>query len=207
MSEENVEAVRELFERFAEIEFERIREAFEASSSLAEAAPRVGELGHWQLQRLDPEIEIDASAMPGIPEGNLAHGHQGWFQFWRAWLTVWESFEYEPRRWHDDGDHVVGVCAARSAQGRARVRNADEQRLDLRGREGRPPADVRHLGRGDGGRSPLGAAARGEGRGARAGRVRFLFRCERFREDGAGARCGRTSRHRPPQTWRLHPLT
>ena len=107
MSEENVEAVRELFERFAEIEFERIREAFEASSSLAEAAPRVGELGKWQLHRLDPEVEIDASAMPGIPEGNLAHGHQGWFEFWRAWLTVWESFGYEPRRWHDGGDHVV----------------------------------------------------------------------------------------------------
>lgn len=65
MSEENVEAVRELFERFAEIEFERIRAAFEPSSSLAEAAPRVGELGQWQLHRLDPEVEIDASANAG----------------------------------------------------------------------------------------------------------------------------------------------
>ena len=107
MSQKNVVAVRELFERFGELEFARIREALETSSSLAEAAPKMAELGAWQLQRLDPEVELDASGLPDMPEGNRAHGHQGWFEFWRAWLTVWQSFEYEPRRWHDDGDHVV----------------------------------------------------------------------------------------------------
>jgi ketosteroid isomerase-like protein len=40
-------------------------------------------------------------------------------EFWRAWLTVWQSFEYEPRHWHDDGDHVVVeyVQRGRLAQG------------------------------------------------------------------------------------------
>jgi hypothetical protein len=107
MSKANVDAVRELFERFGEIEFVRLREALERSSSLVEAATTMGDLGRWHLERLDPEVEIDASALPGMPEGNRAHGHQGWFEFWRTWLTVWESFGYEPRRWHDGGDRVV----------------------------------------------------------------------------------------------------
>ena len=107
MSEANVDAVRSLYARFGEIEFERLREALETSSSLVEAAAKMGDLGRWHLERLDPGVEIDASAMPGIPEGDRAHGHQGWFEFWRTWLTVWESFEYQPRRWHDGGDRVV----------------------------------------------------------------------------------------------------
>ena len=107
MSKENVEAVRELFERFGETDFERLREALETSSSFAEAAPKMGDLGRWHLERLDPEVEIDASAMPGMPEGNRAHGHQGWFEFWRTWLIPWESFEYTPKRWRDAGDRVV----------------------------------------------------------------------------------------------------
>jgi ketosteroid isomerase-like protein len=107
MSEQNVAAVRDLFERVAEIEFERVREVLGASSSLAEAAPRLGELGEWHLRRLHPEVEIDASAMPAIPEGNVFHGHQGWFEFWRSWMSAWETFEYEPGRWHDAGDRVA----------------------------------------------------------------------------------------------------
>jgi ketosteroid isomerase-like protein len=107
MSEQRVEAVRELFERLGEIEFSRLREALETSTSLAEAAPKMGELGGWHLRCLDPEVEIDASTLPPMPEGNRARGHQGWFEFWRAWLSVWESFEYEPRRWLDGGDRVV----------------------------------------------------------------------------------------------------
>jgi ketosteroid isomerase-like protein len=107
MSEENVEAVRELFERFGETEFERLREALETSSSFPEAAPKMGDLGRWHLERLDPEVELDASALPGIPMGDRAHGHKGWFEFWRAWLIPWESFEYTPKRWRDAGDRVV----------------------------------------------------------------------------------------------------
>jgi hypothetical protein len=57
--------------------------------------------------RLDPEVELDASALPGMPEGNRAHGHQGWLEFWRTWLIPWESFEYTPERWRDAGDRVV----------------------------------------------------------------------------------------------------
>ncbi|MGH2951212.1 MAG: nuclear transport factor 2 family protein [Solirubrobacterales bacterium] len=107
MSQTNVEAVRELFERFGETEFARLREAVETSSSLPEAAAKMGEVGRWQLDRLHPEVEIDASALPGLPEGNRARGHQGWFEFWRAWLVPWESFEYTPKRWLDGGDRVV----------------------------------------------------------------------------------------------------
>src|SRR5215207_10157423 len=90
MSQENVEAIRELFDRFGEIEFERLREALETSSSLVEAAPKMGDLGRWHLDHLDPKVELDASAMPTFTEGNRAHGHQGWFEFWRSWLIPWE---------------------------------------------------------------------------------------------------------------------
>ena len=107
VSTQSVDAVRELFELIDEIEFVRLRETLERSSSLAEAAPKMGALGDWHLQRLHPEVEIDASGVPELPEGNTAVGHQGWFEFWRAWLTAWESFEYEPLRWHDGGDRVV----------------------------------------------------------------------------------------------------
>jgi hypothetical protein len=108
MAEENVEAVRELFDRFGEIEFGRLREALETSSSLREAAPRMGDLGRWHLDRLHPQVELDASALPAVPGGiNRAQGHQGWFEFWRSWLIPWESFEYRPQRWHDAGARVV----------------------------------------------------------------------------------------------------
>jgi hypothetical protein len=107
MSAENVEAVRELFDRFGEIEFERLREALETSSSLPEAAPKMGDLGRWHLDRLHARVELDASALPAVPEGNRARGHQGWFEFWRSWLIPWERFEYAPKRWHDAGDRVV----------------------------------------------------------------------------------------------------
>jgi ketosteroid isomerase-like protein len=60
MSEQCIETIRELYERFGEIEFKRLQQALEASASLAE-----------------------------------------------PWLIVWESFEYEPRRWHDGGDRVA----------------------------------------------------------------------------------------------------
>jgi ketosteroid isomerase-like protein len=107
MSEENVEAIRELFDRFGEIEFAQLREALETSSSLVEAALKMGDLGQWHLDHLDPEVELDASAMPTMPEGNRAQGHQGWFEFWRSWLIPWDRFEYEAKRWHDAGDCVV----------------------------------------------------------------------------------------------------
>jgi hypothetical protein len=63
MSEENVEAIRELFDRFGEIEFGQLRKALETSSSLPEAASKLADLGRWQLDRLHPQIELDASAM------------------------------------------------------------------------------------------------------------------------------------------------
>ena len=113
MSEENVEVVRELYERFGETEFERLREALETSSSLPEAAPKMGDLGRWHLDRLHPEVELDASALPALPEGNRARGLQGWFEFWRTWLIPWESFEYTPQRWRDAGDRVAVELAQR----------------------------------------------------------------------------------------------
>jgi hypothetical protein len=43
MSEENVEAIRELFDRFGEIEFGQLRKALETSSSLPEAASKLAD--------------------------------------------------------------------------------------------------------------------------------------------------------------------
>ena len=107
MSQENVETVRELFERFGELEFGQLRGALETSSSLPEGAAKMGDLGRWLLDRLHPEVELDASALRALPEGNRGQGHQGWFEFWRTWLIPWEEFEYTPDRWHDAGDRVV----------------------------------------------------------------------------------------------------
>jgi hypothetical protein len=108
MSQENVEIVRELFERFDELEFGQLRGALETSSSLPEAAAKVGDLGRWLLDRLHSGVELDASALPALPdEGNRAQGHQGWFEFWRTWLIPWEEFEYTPKRWHDAGNRVA----------------------------------------------------------------------------------------------------
>ena len=108
MSQENVEIVRELFERFDELEFGQLRGALETSSSLPEAAAKTGNLGRWFLYCLHPEVELDASALPALPdEGNRAQGHQGWFEFWRTWLIPWERFEYTLKRWRDAGDRVV----------------------------------------------------------------------------------------------------
>jgi SnoaL-like domain len=107
MSEENVRRYVTLFERFGGTEFERLREALEASSSWPEAAAKMGDLGRWHLDRLDSVVEIDATALPGIPEGDRAQGLQGWFEFWRTWLVPWESFEWTPKRWRDAGDRVV----------------------------------------------------------------------------------------------------
>ena len=107
MSQDNVQIVRELFERFGEIEFGPLREALEASSSLPEAAAKMGDFGRWHLDRVHPEVELDASALPPLPEGSRGQGHQGWFEFWRTWLIPWEEFKYTPKRWHGSGDRVV----------------------------------------------------------------------------------------------------
>ena len=107
MGREKVEVVRELFERLNEIEFARLREALATCSSFSEANALLGDLGRWQEQRVHPEIEIDASRLPTLPQGNLIRGREGWFEFWRSWLTVWESFEYTPRRWLERGDRIA----------------------------------------------------------------------------------------------------
>lgn len=107
MSQENVEAVRELFSLLNATDFKVLRDVLETSSSLPEAARKMGDLGRWQLDRLHPEVELDASALATMPEANRARGHQGWFEFWQRWLTVWESFEWTPQHWHDAGDRVV----------------------------------------------------------------------------------------------------
>ena len=106
MAQTNPEIVQELFDRMAAADFSELREALDNSSSLAEVAARTGELGRW-LDHLDPEVEIDASAVPAMPEGNRARGHRGWFEFWRDWLLPWESFEYRPKRWREAGNQVL----------------------------------------------------------------------------------------------------
>ncbi len=78
MSQENVEAVRELFKRFDESEFEGLRDALETSSSLPEAATKMGELGRWHLDWLHPDVELDASALPAMPAAQAArHRRRG----------------------------------------------------------------------------------------------------------------------------------
>jgi ketosteroid isomerase-like protein len=59
-------------------------------------------------QLLDPEVEWDASELPILDIGGLYRGPPAVRQFWREWLSAWETvqFEYELV---DAGDHVVAL--------------------------------------------------------------------------------------------------
>jgi hypothetical protein len=98
--------------------------------------------------RLDPEVELDASALPGMPEGNRAHGHQGWLEFWRTWLIPCESFEYTPERWRDAGDRVVVELLQRGRLASGLDYATHISNIWTLWQSGRPPADVRYVGRG-----------------------------------------------------------
>ena len=61
---------------------------------------------------LDPDIEWDASDSPVLDHSRVYRGIEGVRQFWRDWLSAWETvqFEYELI---DAGDRVVALIDQR----------------------------------------------------------------------------------------------
>jgi ketosteroid isomerase-like protein len=61
---------------------------------------------------LDPDIEWDASDSPVLDHSRVYHGIEGVQQFWRGWLSAWETvqFEYELI---DAGNRVVALIDQR----------------------------------------------------------------------------------------------
>lgn len=93
MSRENVELLRVAFENFL------------AGKS------------EFGAELLDPEIEWDATESPALDVRGVYRGPEAVRQFWRDWLTAWETvqFEYELL---DAGDRVVALIDQRM-RGRA----------------------------------------------------------------------------------------
>jgi len=86
MSEENVEASRQVWARF-----------------LADDIPGT-------LAFLDDEIEVHD--VPGLPDARVYHGHQGYLDQIENFREAFSEMTYEPLEHIDGGDKVVSVIRA-----------------------------------------------------------------------------------------------
>ena len=88
MSRENVELVREAFEKF------------------------LAGRSDFGVELLDPEVEWDASETPAPDTSAVYRGVDGVQRYWREWLAAWDTiqFEYELV---DAGDRVVALVDQR----------------------------------------------------------------------------------------------
>jgi ketosteroid isomerase-like protein len=86
MSQENVEAIRKVYEAMARGDFWAAREVF------------------------DPEIEWTwSSSTSGVTGGGSYHGIEGVEAATRDWFDVWDWFWQEATEFVDAGEHVVVV--------------------------------------------------------------------------------------------------
>ena len=88
MSEENVEIVREGYERFA---------------ATGEPAPDLA----------TEDFVWDMSNFHGWPEQQVYEGVDGAAAFLRVWMEAWEDWELEINALHDAGDKVVALVRQR----------------------------------------------------------------------------------------------
>ena len=88
MSQENVERLRQAFDNFL------------AGKS------------EWGAELLDPNVEWDGTNALIFDIDRVYHGQEGVRQYWREWLSAWETvqFEYELV---DAGDRVVALIDQR----------------------------------------------------------------------------------------------
>ena len=84
MSQENVEIVRECYERFAAT-------------------------GEVVADRATDDFVWDMSNFHGWPEQQVYEGVEGTGAFLRAWMEAWEDWELEVEALHDSGDKVVAI--------------------------------------------------------------------------------------------------
>jgi ketosteroid isomerase-like protein len=88
MSRENVELVREAYERF---------------QATGEFDPRF----------VDPEFVWDMSTFRGWPGRQEYHGVEGARQFLREWLEAWDDWELRVEELHDAGEQIVAILRQR----------------------------------------------------------------------------------------------
>ena len=105
---ENLRLVRELIEAFAAFDFERLRDEMQRDPTTLES--RLAEFGELHQRLVDPNIEIDITAMEGwivfLPPDGRGQGLDTWREFWRNWFDAWSTQEIEYRGWESGGDWV-----------------------------------------------------------------------------------------------------
>jgi ketosteroid isomerase-like protein len=60
----------------------------------------------------DPEVEYDMSESPWLDIGGVYRGEEAVRQFWREWLTAWQTFQFDYEL-VDAGDRVVVLLDSR----------------------------------------------------------------------------------------------
>jgi ketosteroid isomerase-like protein len=105
MSQENIEAVRRVYEGWAQGDFS-------------------------ENDACDPEVEF---TMVDWPEGSNAHGRDAW-RSWRSALSAWEDFRAEPIEFIDAGEEVLveAIEVGRGAASGAEVRQTNYELLTIR---------------------------------------------------------------------------
>ena len=88
MSQENVELVREAYERFQAT-------------------------GEFDPELTDPEFVWDMSTFRGWPGQQEYHGAEGARQFLNEWLEAWDDWELELEELHDAGEQIVAIVRQR----------------------------------------------------------------------------------------------
>jgi ketosteroid isomerase-like protein len=88
MSQENVERVRESYERFQAT-------------------------GEFDPEFTDPEFVWDMSTFRHWPGQQEYHGVEGAQQFLDEWLETWDDWELELEELHDAGNQVVAIVRQR----------------------------------------------------------------------------------------------
>ena len=110
--DENIEAVKRLFETLDRADFPTLRDALLASretgeTDFAAVAESLGKVGRTQLELIDPEIVIDFTHAPTpFIGGDTFTGWEGWLRFWREWVEPWEDYAVSGSDWTAVGDHV-----------------------------------------------------------------------------------------------------
>jgi hypothetical protein len=105
---ENLGRVREFLEAFAAFDFERLRDEMQRDPATLEN--RLAEFGEIHQRLIDPEIEVDITAMESwtvfLPPDGRGEGLDTWREFWRNWFDAWSTQEIEFRGWESRDDWV-----------------------------------------------------------------------------------------------------
>jgi hypothetical protein len=92
------EVVEGIIKGFESVDSNRVRAALEASDSVTEVNARLGALGEFLDEVIDPEIVMDFSSFQSAltPDAPARfHGAEGWREMWLLWFSAWEDYQPE----------------------------------------------------------------------------------------------------------------